>query len=120
MMVIRCRRVVEPELTKSGFSLFFFLSFSAVLFVVSFNVKSTKNILIFPKEDLWVLLIKSLTYSSVYGSGCITPPVALEQISVVSEKKKRDDIFPSDGTHAVTMLEVVALQIVMHARVAFF
>lgn len=31
-----------------------------------------------------------LTYSSVYGKGCITPPVALEQISDVSEKETGD------------------------------
>lgn len=38
----------------------FFLSFSAVVFVASFIVKCTKNILLCSKEDLWVLLIKSL------------------------------------------------------------
>lgn len=34
MMVMRCRRAVDPELTVSSFSLAFFWSISAVVFVV--------------------------------------------------------------------------------------
>lgn len=51
MLVMRCRRGVEPELTERSFSLAFCLSVQC-FFVVSFNIKHTKNILLFPKEDL--------------------------------------------------------------------